>query len=458
MSVNAFFNPTINDSIVSSLELMHMPEVYNKLVGRFPLQRDLDFLKDLNRMIPVNQTAYSIHEENRIMDSIVIASKTNPSGTLVRITLDSTSHTVSGTRSAPRVYDRVEFLNGAQGLVVAKNVTVDSAHTIDVQRVSSLYDVVAAAVAGDTVGIFSTAHNEGGSGQTEILVPTTTVFQNQVQIFRDYSAVTSSEQGNQTYVEFTFPAGHPRAGESGKFLYIKGESDMVDRFMIKREVGLLTNDINDANLTVGGNLVRTTRGFIPHIQRYGELMDYVNQPSMSTLDTAVRLMNTNYSEKEAMVLMGLNFSLGFKNFGVDLMKNGAVLYNSTSGQAIDSVKLGFKTIGFASGHTFHMKGIAALSHADTTGIAGMKYSDLAIFCPTGKVLDKKTETNMDAFAVRYKKAQGKGARDWYKIWETGGNSDAGTDATLLRNLNISSEEGGQVYGAKRFIYCSKKVA
>jgi hypothetical protein len=65
---------------------------------------------------------------------------------------------------------------------------------------------------------------------------------------------------------------------------------------------------------------------------------------------------------------------------------------------------------------------------------------------------------MDSFAVKYKKAAGKGARDWYKIWETGGNSDAGTDASLKRELHVASEEGAQIYGAKRFIYCSKKVS
>jgi hypothetical protein len=454
--VNAFFNPTIDDPIVSSMELMHMPEVYNQLVGRYPHQRDLDFLKDLGRMEKVAQTEYSIHEENKLMDSIVIASKSNPSGSVVRIVLDSSSHTNSGARSYPRVYDRVEFLNGAQGLIINKNTDTPNAHYIDIQPINSTHNVVAAAVVADTVGIFSDAHEEGGEGPTEILVPTTTVLQNKVQIFRDKMSVTSSEQGNQTYVNFEFPEGHPRAGERGRFLYIKGESDMIDRFMLKRELGLLTNDINDANLIINSKVVRTTRGFIPHVKRYGELSDYVNTPSMATADGWVRLINKNYGEFDNMVLMGLNFSLGFKNFGVDLLKNGAVLYNSSTGKPMDSVSLGFKTLEFSTGHRFHFKQLRALSHADTTGLAGMSYSDLAIVCPTGKIKDASTGKMMDAFAVKYKKAEGKGARDWYKIWETGGNSESGNDASLKRELHIASEEGAQVYGSKRFIYTSKK--
>jgi hypothetical protein len=459
MAVNAFFNPTIDDPIVSSLELMHMPEVHNELIGRFPHQRDLDFLKEMGRMVPVAQTNYSCHEENRLMDSIIISAKSNPSGYVVRITLDTTNHTESGTRSYPRVYDRVEFLNGAQGLIIAKNVDSANAHTIDIQPVNITdHDVVSAAVVGDVLGIFSDAHEEGGDGPTEILVPTTTVFSNRVQIFSDKMSVTSTEQGNQTYVNFTFPEGHPRAGESGRFLYIKGESDMIDRFMLKRELGILTNDINDANLLINSKVVRTTRGFIPHVKQYGELMDYINTPSMSTFDSMVRIQNKNYSEKDNMLLMGLNFGLGFKNFGVDLMKNGSVLYNSANGKAMESISLGFKTIEFSTGHRFHCKGLAALSHADTTGLPGMSYSDLAILCPTSKVRDTESKKMMDSFAVKYKKAAGKGARDWYKIWETGGNSDAGTDASLVRELHVASEEGAQIYGAKRFIYCSKKAS
>lgn len=462
MAVNAFFNPTINDPIVSSMELMHMPDVYRKLVGRYPRQRDLGFFKEMGRMAPVRQTTYQIHEENRLIDYVTIAGHTNPSGSLVRITLDASNHTSAGTKSYPRLYDRVEFLNMAQGLIVAKNTSVANAHTIDIQPVSASHNVIAAAVTGDALGMFSQAHDEGGDGRREILVPTTTVFNNQVQLFRDKMKVTSSEQGNETWIkDFTFPAGHPRAGETGAFLYIKGEADMIDRYELQREIGLMTNDISDSGLTIQvdgvDTPVRTTRGFIPHVKQYGELMDYVNQPGMGTFDTIVKIQNKNYSDKESMIMMGLNFALGFKNFGVDLLKDGARIYSSGSGE-MDAVSLGFKSIQFPTGHVFHLKGLEALSHADTTGLPGMVYPDLAIVCPTGTVKDAKTSMEMDAFAIKYKVAEGKGARGTYKIWETGGNSDAGTNSSLTRTLEVACEQGAQVYGGKRFIYCSKKAS
>jgi hypothetical protein len=458
MAVNAFFNPTINDPIVSSMELMHMPEVYQTLVKRFPKQRELDFLKAMGRHIAVSQTEWNWHEENKLIDSVLIAGKSNTGTADVIITLDSSNHTNSGTKSYPRIYDRVEFINGAQGLIIAKDPANANAHTITIRPISADHDVRLAAVVGDQLGMFSTAHAEGGTGYKEILVPTTTKFSNQAQIFRDYMSVTSTEQGNKTWVKFEFPEGHPKAGQEGHFLYIKGEADMIDRFYMKRELGIFTNDISDASLVdAEGNAIRTTRGFIPHIKRYGELADYVNQPGMDTLDTMVRLANKNYSFPQFVVMHGINFGLGLKNFGLDLMKNGAVVYNSTTGGAMKSVDLGFSTYTL-NGYEFNFKALQALNHSDTTGLPGMSYSDVAIVCPLGTVKNPKTKEEDPSFCVRYKKAEGKGARDWYKIWEIGGNSDNGTDARLIRELHIESEEGAELHGVKQFQYFSKKSA
>lgn len=462
MSVNNFFSPTANDPIVSTLFLMHFPEVYNKLVKRFPRQRSLDFLRTLGRYEPVKQTSYNIHEEDQIMDYITIAAVSNTGSFQVTITLSNPSdYAESGTRSYPRVSDRVEFINGAQGLIVSKNVASAFAHTITIQPINqAVYNVQTAAQVGDVLGIFSGAHEEGGTGYSEVLLPTTTVFTNQTQIFREYMSVTSSEQGNETWVDFTYPQTHPKAGESGRFYFIKAEADMVDRFMLKRELGLFTDDINDANLLApsgSGNVVRTTRGFIPHLKQYAQQMDYVNQPTMAVFDTMVRLLNKVYGDKENMLMMGLNFGLGLKNFGLDMFKNGSVIYGN-DGIAQDALKLGFKTLENSMGYTFHCQQVQALNHAATTGLSGMSYPDVAILVPMTKVKDTETGQDMDAFAVKYKKAAGMGARDWYKVWEIGGNSDRGTDNRLVRELHYQSEEGAQVYGGQRFIYITKKAA
>lgn len=462
----AFYAPNMNDTLVSSLAFVHQPDVYSKLVGRYPRQSSIDFFTLMGRMVPVAQTSYITTEENRILNPISIGSFTNPSGTNARITLGAGSYytvpNTSITYSYPRIGQRVEFLNGCQGYIIAKNVSTPSAHTIDVQAVNANYNPFAACNVGDQVGLFSNGYAEGSTGPSEVLIPQIDTFTNNCQIFYDFMSVTSSEQGNQTWVKYTFPEGHPNAGETKNFYYVKGEGDMVIRFHLQEELGLFTNDIGDGTvvdpISSTGNPVRFTRGFIPTLRAYGQGMDYVGQPGMPTLDAIVRLMNKNYSEKDNMLLMGLNFGLGFKNMGVDLMKNGAFVYNSSTGEQMESASLGFKTLEYSTGHIFHSKTMDSLNHADTTGLTGMSYADLAIVAPMQKVTDKASGLEMDSFAIRYKKPEGDGANKYYKMWETGAMAPKATDKRLVRELNVQTEKGAQTYGAARFVLITKKAS
>jgi hypothetical protein len=465
MSIQAFASTLgATDAIVSGFDLMHMPEVFNKLVGQYPRQKDLHFLDEMGASKEVKQTTFSWQEENRLNAPFTIAStSTVVALTTVRITLAAEDHYRSGVYSNVRVNDRVEFKNGAKGFVIAKNSSVASAHTIDVQRVNSNYDPVAAAVAGQKVGIFSMGFAEGAQGYTQSMLPILTDFTAKVQIFRETFKVTTSEQGNKTWVEFQWPEGYPKAGEMGGFYFIKAEGDTYDRYNLKRELGLLTNDEDDGLIVIGSDpAIRQTRGFIPHVKRYGELMDYASKPTMGTFETMQRLLNKNYQDKNVMGIMGLEFSMGLTSFGTDLMKAGGVLYNSSTGKAMDSLALGFNQYSFASGYNFHMKGMDALNHADTTGLSGSVYPGLCIIAPTGnkKVLVNGVSEQVAPITVRWKKPIGGGAQDGgtngrYKLWFTGAGADVPTDDYLTRQLNIASEEGMQVMGAKRFIYCSK---
>lgn len=468
MSIQAFASTLgATDAIVSGFDLMHMPEVFRYLVGQYPRQKDLHFLDQLGASKEVKQTTFQWQEENRMNAPITIAAKSTVvgPGTTVRITLAPEDHYQNGTYSNIRVNDRVEFPNtGAKGLVIAKNESVASAHTVDIQRVNENYDVVAAAVVGKKIGIFSMGFEEGGRGYSQSILPVLTTFSAKVQIFRETFKVTTTEQGNKTWVEFEWPAGYPKAGEKGGFYFIKAEGDTYDRYNLKRELGLLTNDEdNGAIYTSGGtNAIRQTRGFIPHVKRYGELMDYASKPTMGTFETFQRVLNKNFSDKDVMGIMGLEFGMGLTSFGTDLMKNGGVLYNSASGKPMDSLALGFNMYEFATGYRFHMKGMDALNHADTTGLSGSVYPGLCIICPTAnkKVTVNGVDEQVAPITVRWKKPIGGGAQDGgtngrYKMWYTGAGADVPTDDYLVRQLNIAAEEGLQVMGAKRFIYCSK---
>jgi hypothetical protein len=68
-----------------------------------------------------------------------------------------------------------------------------------------------------------------------------------------------------------------------------------------------------------------------------------------------------------------------------------------------------------------------------------------------KMKDPKTNIMRDAFYIMYKKQVGRGARGHYKIWETGGNSEAGTDGQLIRRVHMATRKGMQVVAASKFI-------
>jgi len=460
MDLHGFAVARITDQDVTGLDLMHKPEIYNKLVGQFPKQRDLLWLQELGMYEPVKQTSWSWHEENRLISSVTIAAKSAVvAGKTVRITLDASDHYESGKYSYVRKNDRVEFSNGVQGVVIAKSEAVAGAHTIDVQRVHSTMNPVDAAVVGAKIGVFSMAFAEGGVGYDKVVMPKTKTFTANVQHFREDFKVTSSEQGNKSWVEFKNVAGLPGGpdGTTG-FYFIKAQADAYDTFMFKRALGLLTNHGNDEEIIVNSDEpgVRTTRGLIPHVKQYSQRMDYATKPTMGTFDTMIRLLNKNHSDQDNICLMGLDFALVLKDFGTDLMKNGGVLYNSSNGQAMDSVALGFNVWEFpTTGYRFHFKALRDLAHADTTGLPGFSYPGMAIVCPTNKRKDPVSGEQFSPVCIRYKTQSGDGARGWYKMWETGAYAQRATDDKLERRLHLASEEGTQVMGAGRFIFCEK---
>lgn len=449
--------------LISSMTDLLAPDVKRKLGCAYPGQHDygIEFIEEMGNYEPTTNKSFKNHEENRIMNAAIIASKATASAASVVVTLDSTSvASVNGLYySEFRIGDRVEFANAHQGIVTNVSKPTGSAtHTVTIAQSNASYDMDASCIPGDYLTNMSYAGFEGMSGPTEAIVPTTRVFTNSTQIFYDMHKVTSTEEGNQTYLEFTYPAGHPKAGQKGYGYYIKGEADMVNRFKRKRALGLFTND-NGAATDSLGDARSTSRGFIPYLKAYANLMDYISAPTMSTLDTIALILNKNYSSMDNIVGHGINFGLGLKNFSTELFKNGGVVYGS-NGQGIDSAKLGMKSMSFSTGHNFHFKPINILNDPDTTGAPGRTYADMFMVMPTGKTKDMVTGEQVDYFSIRYNKPVS-GANvtvnKSIRVWETGGNAQNPTGNDLARRINITSEEALQIYGSKKYILGTKKA-
>lgn len=450
-----FSSANMSDLIVSSLDLVNKPEVYNRLVGRYPQQRDLDWLKDMGKLIPVAATTYYHHEENEIIPAQLIASVANGSGSNVVVTLDSSVHSNSGVNSYPRVGDVIQFKDLSTGLIISKDESTPNAHTITVTPLNASQNVQSGAVAGDTFIMVTSAFEEGTSGYTKTIIPTTNKVTNQLQIFGEFFSVTTSEEEAQTWFEFE----NPTTGQMEARYYIKGEVDTADRFAMKENLGMFITPQSDSNLKdASNNLIRTTNALIPTLTASANILDYTSSPSMTTYDTLIKLINKSYGVPEYLMMEGLNFSIANKNFHVDFAKNGAVQYNTFGGGENGqkrAAEIGFTSISYC-GYTFHIKRANILSHAGTTGATGFPYSDYFICIPMGAGKDPKTTEMVDYFGIRYRKMPGAGSKGHYKVWEWGGGSKNGTNGQLVRNVSFASEKGLQVFGAIRYVLGRKK--
>lgn len=442
--MSGYASQNLNEELVSSLDMIHEPEVYKKLVGRFPKQRELNWIKEMGKLIEVNAEEFHHHEENELIDTPIIASKSNGAGSSVVVVLKSDSHYISGTKSYPRVGDLVQFKNKASGLVTAKDESIPSAHTITIKPQNPSQDVQSAAVANDYFICYSSAFTEGTSGYNKSIVPNLTKFTNHCQIFSEYHEVTSSEKANQTYITYT----NPETGETDRRYFIKGEADTADRFIYKEEYGLFLSPQADGLTDADGNTVKTTRGLIPHLEAYANSATYSDSITQAYYDAIVKLLNKNHADNEYMMMEGLNFALKNKDFHTSFGKNGSIVYDQKM------VKLGFGGMEVA-GFKFYFKKMDILNNPNGAGATGFPYMDYSILMPMGKGYDSKAAQYVDYFAVRYKKIGGAGDRGHYKVWTTGGASKSGTDASLKEKIHMASEKGLQVFGAKRYILTTK---
>ena len=453
--------------LVSALDYIHMPDKYRELVGRYPFQRSLDWMEKTGRYKEIDLFEYSHFEENRIKEPIVMGAvvadggMASGGGTIptngVEIAVDASSiYTIDSTPySSIRKYDRVEFSGNLKGIVTEVDKS-GATHYFYVVPVSASYTLDASTVLeGDLCIIMGNAQPEGADVRDENLLPIVEEISNQTSIIRDDHEVTSTEMNNATWVDFQIPEGLPNAGGRIKGLVIKALDDMQARFNVERKVKLFTDDINDSGAVVDGKTIRTTRGFVPHTETYGNVLQYATQITLEDYNKFRRISNANHGGKSWTMITGLEYTLQNTNFGLDLITDKGYIQNSSGGK-VDAVSLGFSVMRWPDGFEIFLQHENVFSHADTTGAENLDYSGMAIAMPNGTTKDYNRAEYMDNYAVCYNPARGKGAKGSYKFWSHGGNSPGGTDGKLVMIASIAAEEGTQIYGAKQFTLFKKK--
>lgn len=451
--------------LISNMSFLLKPQVGANLFDVNPMESDLgDFMK-MGLMREVKGEEIIHHETNKRYTSVSLNSDTTVGNVygvqsggifdgLDYIQLSAASHSPStgtnaGKYSYPRTGQLVEFKNGAVWRIAGKLETTANQHRLYITKVQATYPALSATITlvgsthgGDVFAVYGYAFEEATYGMLKGLVPTTKTYTNTLQTFYDFYNITDFQERNQTY---PLKIGNKVV----EFWYVKGLDDTEQRFLFNECYGLFLTPKDDGNLEAydgDGNTypVGTTQGYIPNLKLNAAKLYYDNTPTIALFEQIIRLRRKLHQGRKALMHVGYEFELLAKDVISEFGKQGGLVYNR---KAVD-LNINQVLIG---NFEFNIRELQTLNHPEVTAIEGFPYPYYFIVAPMDKTKDPKTNIMKDAFSIIYKKQIGKGARGHYKIWETGGNSMAGTDAQLARNIHISSRKGTQVVGGSRHI-------
>lgn len=454
--------------LISNMSFLLKPQVGADLFDVNPLESDLgDFMK-MGLMKEVKGEDIIHHESNKrytkvsanssttVGDVYGVAAGSDPAAYvgLDYIQLSAASHSPTSGANAnkysyPRVGQFVEFKNGAVWRIAGKRETTVAEHRIYITKVQAGYPALSATITlsgstygGDFFAVYGYGFEEATSGMLKGLVPTSTTYTSTLQSFYDFYQITDFSERNETY-PLSF------RGKNIPFWYVKGLDDTEQRFLFNETYGCFLTPKDDGALEAydadGNTLpVGTTQGYIPNLKLNAAKLYYDNNPTIAMFEQLIRLRRKLHQGRNCLMHMGFEFELRAKDIITEFGINGGMVYNRKAVDLnISQVKIG--------NFVFNMREMQILNHPDVTAIDGFPYPWYFIVAPMDKTKDPKTNIMKDAFQIIYKKMVGRGARGHYKIWETGGNSSAGTDGQLIRNIHIASRKGTQTVGAGKHI-------
>lgn len=374
---SAGYQTSENYALISGYDIYDR-DYYKKLINKVPRAQALQWLRVVKGYMKKRKAirhTYYYHEEGQWMSAAATIQSVVDGTTYVDITLSSADHTDSGTSSFPVVGQTVVFENEAVGYVYSVNRTTPSAHSVRVYPPdTTVNNILASAIPGTSMVFYSNAQQEESS-PTEIRVPKTSKVTNYIQTFREAYKVTDHAMQNQTEFEY----------KGQKYLHPKGIDDMMDRFALQEDLGLLINTSSNGLVNAGSKSIRLAKGLIPQITDSGNTLDYFGTPDMTTVDDAILILNRAYGEHDYAVGQGININLGWKNWLIDFASGGDnnVSFNPFDGGKEQAINLNFKSISIEP-YSFYFQTWAVLSHSDTLGAGNMPYKDMAVFIPMGK--------------------------------------------------------------------------
>jgi hypothetical protein len=436
------------DGYISADAMLKYREILKQVADGYDEQDFISFLELTGRAEGSANTTFSHYEKGWIKRPIKIAAVI-PTGTAAKVTftIDATSHTTTGGKnSSPgKKTDVIRFANGVFGYVVAKSTASANAHTLTVvRRDGTTDDVLAAAVQGSSVAVFTNAHAEG-SGQPEGQISLDTRFEGRMQHFKKHAEWTGDMASNKLVVEHNGKPYHLYKQEADQV--IEHRLDMGFQFILGPSGYFTDNDGNLVPLTDSLDSVTRSRG--------SEDPYTIGALAMSDIDAWVRMTVANRGGKEQLFWVGNDLKMQVGDLIDSKVPNGGVQYNAFSGTGKgkeQSIKFGYDSFE-RGGVTFHMRVNEAFAHPKVTALdypsANSVIPNSGFIMPAGtqKVVTSEGTKNIPSIIIKYA-IHGKEGSRRYMTWNNGRETNGGFDKG---SVDIHSQEGLQFTMAHKFI-------
>lgn len=378
---------------------------------------------------------------------------TDQAGASATVTLTAGTHANNGKTSPFPVKTLVKVRTASSGeiggRVVAKDTSVDGAHTITIQPAKSTVNLVGALAAGDKIIDISNAKGDG-TGWVEALRRDPIAVTNKIQIFSAESTVFLGEAANYQKIEFDKPNG------SGKSMLMYNQTE-VDAFkQAKMKVGAqlaigdYSEDYTDED---EGNPVSITKSLNEYITEEGGGLDVTysgSDPVLTDFDAICDYMDVESCPERMMIFPGPKISRAYDRLFKGQFDNGEVDYTnwgvgSSKGRMVD---FGFDGWRYGNREYLKKQNVQEFSYKGTY-TTDSPWLETALFIPDGTKTDAKTNESIARMRIRYRKSDIEN-RVVKRIDRS--PKELGVDQ---RKIAHQMECGLEVFGAHQFIKQSK---
>lgn len=461
-------NSILNSNLMLAQDFVLEPNVQKQIVGAYPDQYDLDFFNRLGRVQKSVNEPEIHHEDVRLLDAPVIDSVA-ATGTLddtesgrtnvatdIEITLVTASHTgASNQFSFPRVNQIIEFQNGRQGRIVAKDTSTDGAHVIGVIRTNGAALVVGDAPAGQRFILPSNAFSEGAFGQRESLTSGRVTVQTLFQKIKEVYKATGKATEIQTYT-----MAHPKTGQVTKYHYVYDLLQTSYRFQAAISYACLlqqastANHIDPAN---NGQPVETTEGLIPQMLDNGNY--YPTGGGSVTIGDWFGIgdiLRDEHATGDYLVMQGSVMESRSNSLYTEWSRNGGMQHDNPTRGEMD---LNLKCITPFNSFKFYFADQPLLNHNEMAGASGFPYRGYGLVLPLAGMKDAATGKMGKSFELMYREPIGGTKRELapganqmgVKAYETGARAGIPTSDEDVYRVDLEVTVGMKTMGINRSV-------